>query len=422
MDRPVPVIFRHQSHWLATQGLTQVDPSSVPLDLSVGPDPSHRHTRLVLRRDHPPGIRTFRRLVTPGWRLLPQGFMRAFLVVSGTKSVKSPLLLLPRGLGRLCSLRLKRSVEPLQPSVLLRMTRLDALRNDSRLDPPHRQSRQSTQANTGEGRTVVGPDRPGQAVLSKGSFQNRAHLGASGLAQPVTHQEIPGGGVSQRQGIDPYPIPGAEPTLEVDAPQVVGLLYLGKGLAPRGRTAARLTPAHQSSPVQQVPNGAGGGPSLPRRTRFPVIQPGYQLLGTPGWVVLAGQNQPFYHRPPRTVRMHVGCAAKVAQSLPAPGSEALNSFVAGLRTNSKGLAQIHEGLSPCFPSLDEPSLLRFRARTTPRHHFPPHRCYDCVLCVLGKCYLCPRFKCYQSTRFVPHPNLPPQGGKELVLAPFSGQS
>jgi len=107
------------------------------------------------------------------------------------------------------------------------MSRLDAFWEDSQLDPPHSQGRQPTQAYAGKRRTVVGADGPREAILPEGSFQNRAHLRTSGLAQPMARQEIPGGGILHGKGVDPHSIPGAEPALEVDAPQVVGLLRLG---------------------------------------------------------------------------------------------------------------------------------------------------------------------------------------------------
>ena len=174
----------------------------------------------------------------------------------------------------------------------------------------------------------------------------------------------------------------------------------------------------RTSPAQQIPNGAGGWPSFPRRTRLPVVQPSHQLLGTPGRMIPPSQDQAFYHVALHPVRMLMGCPAEIAQPIPTPGLEALNSFVAGLPADAKGSAQIHEGLSPCFPSLYEPSLLRFSTRTFPRHHFPPHRRLDYPL---GKCYLCARFKCYQSTRFIPSLTLPRKGGKNKFLPPRWGK-
>jgi len=396
MDRPVSVVLGHQSHRLPAQGFTQVDPPFIPLDLSIGPDPSHGHPGLVLRGVHPLGIGTYRRLALPSWRLLTQRFMGSLLVVAGTKGLEGTLLPLPRGLGRTCCLRLQRPVEPLQPPVLFRMSRrLDTLWKDPQLDPPHSQGRQSAQANAGKGRTVVGADGPRETVLPEGSFKDRAHLRTSGLAQPVARQEIPGGGILHGKGVDPCPISSAEPALEVDTPEVIGLLRLDKGLAPRRCPAASLAPAHQPSPVQQVSGRTGGRPGNPW---LPVLQPGHQLLGAPRWVLLPSRDQALHDRPLRLVGMPMRRPAQVSQTIPSPGLKAMDPFVAGLRADAKGLARFQAAFSPSLPSLYEPDLFHFTTRIIPRHHFPPH---SHLPSLLGKCYLCSRFKCYQSTRFVP---------------------
>ena len=146
VDRPVSIVFGLQSHRLPAQRLAEINPLSLPLDLSIGPDPSHRHPGLVLWGVHPSGILTCRRSVAASWRLLSQRFMGPLLVVAGSKVLKGPLLPLPGGLGRAGGLRLQRPVQPLQPPVLFRMPWLNALREDLQLDPPHGQGRQAAQA------------------------------------------------------------------------------------------------------------------------------------------------------------------------------------------------------------------------------------------------------------------------------------
>ena len=132
--------------------------------------------------------------------------------------------------------------------------------------------------------------------------------------------------------------------------------------------------------------------------RISVPQPGHQFLGAPGRVRLPGRNQALHHLRPSLVGMPVRCPAQVSQPIPAPGLETLDPFIAGLPADSKGSAQIQEGLSPALPAFYEPDLFRFRTRILPGHHFPPHRHLPILL---GKCYPCSRFFCYQSTRFVP---------------------
>ena len=126
-DRPEPVVLGRQAHWLPTQGLTQINLLSLPLDLAVGAYPPHRRPGLVLWGTHPAGIGAWRRSEPFSWGLLAQGFMGSLLVVVGTKGLEGSLLLQPVGLGRPGCLRLQRPVKPLQPPVLFRMSRLDTL-------------------------------------------------------------------------------------------------------------------------------------------------------------------------------------------------------------------------------------------------------------------------------------------------------
>jgi hypothetical protein len=157
-----------------------------------------------------------------------------------------------------------------------------------------------------------------------------------------------------------------------------------QGAVRRRGLRRRTSPARSSKP----PTVLGGGPSFPGRTRLPVSQPGYQLLGTPGRVVPPGQDQPLCHVAPRLVGMLMGRPAEIAQAFPTPGLEALNSFVARLPADAKGSAKIRESSSPSFPVLYEPELLRRGTHIFPRHYFPPHHRLDYVL---GKCYQCTRF-------------------------------
>ena len=155
-DCPERIVLGRQAHWLPAQGLTQVNPLSLPLDLAIGAYPPHRRLGLVLWGTQPAGVGAWRRAVPPSWGLLAQGFMGALLIVAGTKGLEGSLLLQPVGLGRTRCLRFQRPVEPFQPPVLFWMSGLDTLWEDPQLDPPHGQGRQSPQSHTGKGRAVGG--------------------------------------------------------------------------------------------------------------------------------------------------------------------------------------------------------------------------------------------------------------------------
>ena len=90
VDRPVSIVFGLQSHRLPAQRLAEINPLSLPLDLSIGPDLSHRHPGLVLWGVHPSGILTCRRSVAASWRLLSQRFMGPHPRCSWIESFERP--------------------------------------------------------------------------------------------------------------------------------------------------------------------------------------------------------------------------------------------------------------------------------------------------------------------------------------------
>ena len=141
-DCPESVVLGSQPHRFSTQeDLAQVDPLSLPLDRSIGPDPAHSRPGLVFRGVHPCGIRSYRRAVSPSWGLLTQCLMGSLLVVAGTKGLEGSLLLQPVGLGWARGLRLQRPVESFQPPVLFRMSGLGALWEDPQLKPESTEGR-----------------------------------------------------------------------------------------------------------------------------------------------------------------------------------------------------------------------------------------------------------------------------------------
>ena len=84
-----------------------------------------------------------------------------------------------------------------------------------------------------------------------------------------------------------------------------------------------------------------------------------------------GRSKPLGHCARGPVGMAMRSSATVPQPLPAICLKAPDTLVAGLATNAKLAAQIHEAYSPCLPSLDEAYLLGFEVRLFPGQHIPP---------------------------------------------------
>src|SRR5690242_21200777 len=100
-------------------------------------------------------------------------------------------------------------------AVLFRMPCGDALRPDTQLDPPYRQTRQPRNRGRGKWRSIIRTDRLRQAVLAKGRFKNRLHARRVRLLHRLTAQQIPAVGITDGQWIDAFSVASAEPALEI---------------------------------------------------------------------------------------------------------------------------------------------------------------------------------------------------------------
>ena len=400
-DGPEPVVLWRQSDRLALQGLADIDGVPLPSDLAVAAHLPHCDPDLVLRGGYPTRVRPKRGTIPAGWRLLSQRLMWPILVVSMSKGVKGSLLppgRRPRWTG---GLRLQRPVQPFQASVLLRVTGFDTLRYDAQLDPPYRQRRQATQANAGEGRSVVRPDGRWKSVLPEGTLHDPTHMRASGARQPIADQQVPRGGVLQCEWVDPNPVPSAEPTLEVDGPDVVGALRSCKRLTPRRSTLPPFPTTYKPCTVEDVPCGAGRRPTT---LWLHGSQPRHQLLRPPRWTLPPGRNKPLSHWTWRRIGMTTRSSTTVTQFLPAKGLEPVDPLVARLATDAELPAQLHECHFPSLPPLDKAHLLSFWARLFPRQHTPPDGFPPSSRNVLPMCpvYLLPMYPVY--THLYPLPS------------------
>src|SRR5262249_21198385 len=128
-------------------------------------------------------------------------------------------------------------MKPLQATVLLRLARLDTLRQHAGLDHLHRQLRQSASAGRGERRSVVRAQPKRQAKLAERGIENRPRVLTIIARQRLTPQQITAVGIVQRHWLATLAVACNEPAFEVNAPYVVGRRALSKRHA-RRRTAA----------------------------------------------------------------------------------------------------------------------------------------------------------------------------------------
>ena len=277
-DGPVAIILWHQANGLAFECPAEVDHVALPLDLTVGTHLPHSRPDSVLWGGYPTRVGPSRRMVLAGGRLLCQCLMWPFGVVVQAKGVEGSLLPPPGCPWRTCRLCLQSTVQSLQSSVLLRVTWFDPLRHDAQLDPPYRQLRQATQAHTGKGWSVVGPNGRWKSILPKGALKHPSRFVVVRLPQPIADQQVSRGGVLHRQRVDPGPISRSEPPLEVDRPHVIGPFCRRKRLAPRRCMPSTFSTLHQPCSVKDLSRRAR---RRPRRVGLGIPKRRHHFLRSP---------------------------------------------------------------------------------------------------------------------------------------------
>ena len=212
---------------LAYERLAQVHQASLPLDLSVVADHAHGDLGSVLRRTDAPRVGPHRRRVQAGRRHLPERLVRSLVVVAVPEAVEGTALTPAVGMRRRGGLGLERPVQPLKATVLpgcpgsMRSGMIPSLTH-------HTDSGERLPSPTLANGTPLSVRWPWEGrTPGSGSSTRLASrpLGRSSL----THQQIPRCRVLHSQRVDPCPVCGAEPPLEVDRPHVVWPLGPEKG-------------------------------------------------------------------------------------------------------------------------------------------------------------------------------------------------
>src|SRR5579872_2926509 len=116
--------------------------------------------------------------------------MGSLFVVVMTKAIEGTLLVGERGGCWMCRLLAERAVHALMAAVLLGLSGLDALRDDSQLDPPHAQARETADRFARERRPVVAADAWWQTELAKRQLEVFAHWPFARLAQRFALEQV----------------------------------------------------------------------------------------------------------------------------------------------------------------------------------------------------------------------------------------
>ena len=342
-DGPVAIILWHQANGLAFECPAEVDHVALPLDLTVGTHLPHSRPDSVLWGGYPTRVGPSRRMVLAGGRLLCQCLMWPFGVVVQAKGVEGSLLPPPGCPWRTCRLCLQSTVQSLQSSVLLRVTGFDPLRHDAQLDPPYRQLRQATQAHTGKGWSVVGPNGRWKSILPKGALKHPSRFAVVRLPQPIADQQVSRGGVLHRQRVDPGPISRSEPPLEVDRPHVIGPFCRRKRLAPRRCMPSTFSTLHQPCSVKDLSRRTR---RRPRRVGLGIPKRRHHFLRSPVRMGPSYTDHTLGYCQRRLVRPTNRSSATVSHSLKTIGPVPIHPLVSRLTAYTEPSAQRHEAHFP----------------------------------------------------------------------------
>jgi hypothetical protein len=239
-DHPgIPILC--DTYQLSDQGFAHIDERPTPLDLSIGTHSPYLCQRRVLHISKILGVQSGRRHVQTGRRHLSQGFMRSLCVIDREETIASFLLSLRSGCWWFHGLVLKGTMQPFMSAVVFRVTRLDALRHNSQLDPPRRKRRQSPSAYRGEGRPIVSTNSQRQPVLSEDALEHRPYMGTIRLGENLAAKEHPAAGIADSQGVAASSVTGVNPPLEIGAPDTVWMIDAQKRLKPGTGAPTALT-------------------------------------------------------------------------------------------------------------------------------------------------------------------------------------
>src|SRR6266446_1982585 len=404
------MVKRFQSHHLAGERLADEHFMTVPLHMTFL---AHLTQRKVIGIGHF-GQSLWKRMgrapVQFAWSAsFTQAAMRTLLVVLPAEGIERTLLCTQRASGRFGGGGLERTVHPLMATVLLWLTRLNALRHDSKLEQPHRELAQSTERNTGERDAVVGADRTWQTVLTKHRLETGAGAATLGPTQTLATQQIAAVVVADRQWIAALAI--AEPKLafEVGAPDIVWSADGSERLRMRRHLGtAPTTRQPQAVPLENLAHRAHRRPAY--RTLF-TTQPRLQGYRSPTRMTPLQRHNGCHLLGHRLIGMAVRRAWAIDQPLTTFRLAALHPFISGRSANIETATQLAHRKFTAPPSAHECSAFFHGTGLLPRH-----RASSLPNTLTNPVNHVPGFICKQCTRFIPTLVVPAQAGTQWRLS------
>src|SRR5713101_6895254 len=380
VQRGVAFIIFMQANYFASQRSSDENQLALPFDLAVAADSAPFEVTAIEWIFEAGRIGSRRGRVNRRWHGLTQGLVRALMVKFCAEVIETALLGSERGRRRVGGFRLEGLVHPFMPPVLLGFTRHDPHRRDAQLDPPHRQPAQAASGQRGERRTIIGQEYLRQAALAKEPLQFTAAAIIIGRNRTAA-QQVTAEGVGHGEWITGRAIAGAEPTLEVNAPDIVGRHNRWHASRRRCSPPPRFTPPAEPLSLQQIADGAQRRPVL---LRPPCQQLDPQFLRPPARMLLTHNGDRLGLRLGDCPGHHMRCARALCQPCLPLRPKTRQPLVAGLAAHPIFLTQRrhavffrHQRVHQSHPQFHGTDLV------------PRHTCTSCRDGLI--CYPCCRY-------------------------------
>ncbi len=172
------------------------------------------------------------------------------------------------------------AMELLMGGVVLRAAWPGEVDGDVQAHPPEAQDRTAVGSRAGEGLTVVDADGGRQAKALEQAQESCAQSGVAAIGQDLDGQHHAGEQIAHSQRFAALAVRGAEGALEVDGPDVVGILRELQTVASQQRTWPRAVRPFSAEAAACQPTRNGALRRRGRRAEFE-RQEGAQLLGSP---------------------------------------------------------------------------------------------------------------------------------------------
>src|SRR5712671_3658913 len=280
VDGPVVWTERLEAEGLADESASDEAQTALPFDLALRAHATRGKGLGIAQRGQALRPAALGGRIGAGRRLLAERLVGAVVIVVVPPAVGAALLGAPVARRRIERLGLVTAMHLFVGGVVAGARPAGELDADAQAQPPEAQARKPERTFAAKGRAVVDANGGGQAVAAENARHGAARGAVALVGQEPDLEQVAAPGLAHRERIVALRVGGAEPSFEIDGPNLVqpsrsrqpGMRHGGSAPgAPRAR-------AQQTQLAQPAPNGAQRRQPF---ARMKLAQAGEDFLGTP---------------------------------------------------------------------------------------------------------------------------------------------